>query len=1010
MKRIRLIAPLACCVWAGVSKAQTEYVSDLKKLPAHPRILLLKGEEKPLMKQIGKDAIWTQVHRNILAEADAIVKLPPSERIKEGRRLLGVSRENLRRIFYLSYAYRTTRRKEYLERAEKEMLKTASFEDWNPSHFLDVAEMTMAMAIGYDWLYPALSAASRRTIREAIVQKGLMPSLDPKGGNWWIDGSNNWNQVCHAGMAYGALAVAEDAPETALRVVNRAIDKIRIPMAHYAPDGAYPEGIGYWEYGTSFNVMFLSAVEKLFGSTFGLDGLPGFLGTGEYARQMVTPSLHTFSYADNGIRQGVNSTIFWFYSRTKDASLLYQQAQMLKDAKNRSYLRNRLLPSMLVWGAGVSLENVPVPEPLFWVAGGDNPVCTMRSSWEDPGAVYVGVKAGSPNVSHGHMDVGSFVLEAAGVRWALDLGMENYNRLEQRGIDLWNMKQESQRWDVFRYNNRVHNTLTFNDRLQNVSGACTWMAVSGDTCRMSVETDLTPVYAPQVKSAVRRVTLADGASVVVEDRIKTTGRFTKLRWSMATEAEPEIVSSNSLLLRKDGKQLLLTVEAPVAVKIRTWPAESENSFDSPNPGISIVGFEADLKANADQNFTVRLVPGGGEKVSGGEGIRPVFAFASAQLRQAMQEADRIRARKDASIGKLPSPRNIQDDGSLRLVGPRDWCSGFFPGELWYMYEYTGDAFWKEKAREYTAPLEVLKDYRGTHDLGFMLYCSFGNGYRLDPSPRYKEVLLQGARSLASRFHPVTGCIRSWDHNKDKWQYPVIIDNMMNLEYLFEATRLSGDSSFYRMAVSHADVTLRNHFRKDFSSYHVVDYDTISGKILHRQTHQGITDESAWARGQAWGLYGFTMCYRETGNKAYLEQARRIAGFIFSHKNLPRDLVPYWDYDAPGIPAEPRDVSAAAITASALYELSQLTEDGARYRELADRIVQTLIRSYRVAPGSFHGFLLRSSTGHKTRYSEVNVPIVYADYYFLEALIRKNRLESGKPVVRQGAREVGLQSK
>ena len=622
----------------------------------------------------------------------------------------------------------------------------------------------------------------------------------------------------------------------------------------------------------------------------------------------------------------------------------------------------------------------------------------MRTSWEDPGAVFVGVKAGSPAVSHGHMDVGTFVLEAGGVRWALDLGMENYNRLEQRGVDLWNMKQESQRWDVFRYNNRAHNTLTFNDKLQNVSGRCTWKTVSSDPRRMSVETDLTPVYAPQVKSAVRSVTLEDGAAVVVRDRIGTTSRFTKLRWSMVTEAAAEILSANALLLRKDGKQLLLTVEAPVPVTIKTWPTEPGNSFDSPNPGTCIVGFEADLKTNAGNDFTVRLVPGGGEAVSSGKGVQPAFDFASGQLRRAMQEADRMRAEKNVAFDKQPSPRNIQEDGALRLVGPKDWCSGFFPGELWYMYEYTGDVFWKEKARAYTAPLETLKDHKGTHDLGFMLYCSFGNGYRLDPSPRYKEVLLQGARSLASRFNPATGCIRSWDHNKDKWQFPVIIDNMMNLEYLFEATRLSGDSSFYRMAVSHADVTMRNHFREDYSSYHVLDYDPAGGEVRHKQTHQGYADGSAWARGQAWGLYGFTMCYRETGNKAYLEQARRIAEFIFSHPNLPADLVPYWDYDAPGIPNEPRDVSAAAIAASALYELSQMDPEGGKYKALADKIVDTLFRSYRVAPGSFHGFLLRSSTGHKPGRSEINVPIVYADYYFLEALVRKNRLEAGKPVV------------
>ena len=246
--------------------------------------------------------------------------------------------------------------------------------------------------------------------------------------------------------------------------------------------------------------------------------------------------------------------------------------------------------------------------------------------------------------------------------------------------------------------------------------------------------------------------------------------------------------------------------------------------------------------------------------------------------------------------------------------------------------------------------------------------------------------------MASRFNPVVGCIRSWDHNGDKWQYPVIIDNMMNLEFLFWATKVSGDSTFYKIAVTHADNTMKNHFRKDYSSYHVIDYDTITGNVRNKHTHQGYAHESAWARGQAWGLYGYTMCYRETGDRRYLNQAEQIASFIFNHPNLPSDLIPYWDYNDPEIPTSPRDVSAAAITASALYELSTYSDKGGQYRKWADTILKNLTESYRVPLNQMHGFLLRSSTGHKPAGTEIDVPIIYADYYFLEALLRKKNLE------------------
>lgn len=368
-----------------------------------------------------------------------------------------------------------------------------------------------------------------------------------------------------------------------------------------------------------------------------------------------------------------------------------------------------------------------------------------------------------------------------------------------------------------------------------------------------------------------------------------------------------------------------------------------------------------------------------------------FEFFNEQLRFAFQEIEHVRTQLGKTPEELPSPRNIEADGSLRLVRARDWCSGFFPGELWYMYEYTKDEYWKEKAIEYTDLLEPLKSYRGTHDLGFMLYCSFGNGYRLNPTNHYKEVLIEGANSLISRFNPTVGCIRSWDHNSDKWQFPVIVDNMMNLEFLFWATKMTGDPVYRDVAIKHADTTLEHHFRADYSSYHVIDYDTITGNVLNRHTHQGYGHETAWARGQAWGLYGYVLCYRETGDRKYLEQAERIANFIFNHPNMPTDLIPYWDFDDPDIPQSPRDVSASTVTASALYELSGYVANGKDYIAKADLILNNLTRSYRVPLHEQHGFLLNSSTGHKPHGTEIDVPIVYADYYFVEALIRKQHL-------------------
>jgi unsaturated chondroitin disaccharide hydrolase len=376
----------------------------------------------------------------------------------------------------------------------------------------------------------------------------------------------------------------------------------------------------------------------------------------------------------------------------------------------------------------------------------------------------------------------------------------------------------------------------------------------------------------------------------------------------------------------------------------------------------------------------------------------VFSDTEKQTDLMLNEVNKIKNSSTDTSAKsraLLSPRTLTATGDLVLVSAKDWTSGFFPGILWFLFEYTGEPHWKARAVEFTGYMEEEKWNAGTHDMGFKMYCSYGTGYRLTKNEAYKDILIQSAKTLSKRFSPRTGCIRSWDHHADQWKFPVIIDNMMNLELLFAATRFTGDSSFYRIAVSHANTTKKNHFRKDYSSYHVVDYDPETGAVKQKVTHQGYSDASAWSRGQAWALYGFTMCYRETRNKAYLRQAENIAKFILNHPNLPKDLVPYWDFNAPSIPDEPRDASAAAVMASALYELSTYSGNAKQYKSAADKILVNLTEYYRSPLGENKGFILMHSTGSKPSKSELDVPLIYADYYYLEALLRSKKLKEKK---------------
>ncbi|MBO9619877.1 MAG: glycoside hydrolase family 88 protein [Niabella sp.] len=378
-------------------------------------------------------------------------------------------------------------------------------------------------------------------------------------------------------------------------------------------------------------------------------------------------------------------------------------------------------------------------------------------------------------------------------------------------------------------------------------------------------------------------------------------------------------------------------------------------------------------------------------------VDKVFKVAVQQYTQMLAHS------KDLSL----YPRTTDKNGQTKYVGIGDWTGGFWAGDLWYVYECTKDQKWKEEATRWTQSLE--KDQYNTthHDLGFMMYCSYGNAYKITKNEKYKRVLIQSAKSLASRYNPHVGCIKSWN-SKMSWDgktlltYPVIIDNMMNLELLFFASKATGNPIFKNIAVKHAENTMKNQVRPDYSCYHVVNYDSATGRVLNRETNQGFSDNSAWARGQAWGIYGFTMVYRETHDEKFLNTAKRMADFYIDNPHLPKDKIPYWDfnvnqpgyapqwnYDKRRFPDIPRDASAAAVTCAALFELSgYLGKEGKKYYDFAVATLNTLASpAYMAAPGTNGNFILMHSVGSIPHNVEVDVPLVYADYYFLEALLR-----------------------
>lgn len=580
---------------------------------SHPRILLTEEDKEQLVKNISSDPVWSRIQQNVLGACSQLLTTSPLERNMDGKRMLGTSREALYRIFMLSYAFRTTGNNEYAERAKAELLAVSQYSDWNPGHFLDVAEMTMAVSIGYDWLYNTLDKDSREIIKDAILDKGIKPSLDAEY-NGFLERDNNWNQVCNAAMAYGAIAIMEDQPKLAKEIIQRSVESIRKPMKRYGPDGAYPEGYGYWHYGTTYNVMLLALLEQVYGTDYGLVDIPGFTKSAYYVMHMVSPTLQPFNFGDSDSGLRLNTSMFWFAKKMNNPALISYEVNYLLNLEEYSYEQySRMLPSIFIFGHNLKLDKANIDRlPLTFVARNETPVSLMRTEWGSRDAMYIGIKGGIPSDNtHNHLDQGSFVVDALGVRWAIDLGSQDYGSLEKYGLSIWDTAPDSHRWTVFRYNNFAHNVFSINDELFDVEG-CAEIKWHRSTPKLK-ETmiELSSLYDGQLAYASRYAAIIDDEYIEIKDEVRTTFQSADLTWRMLTKAEVKTIGGGFFLMQ-DGKSLFVSV--PPGSEPFVVPATPTNDFDALNPNVSIIGYKMKLAPKTTQTLTVRLFPQSIDKI------------------------------------------------------------------------------------------------------------------------------------------------------------------------------------------------------------------------------------------------------------------------------------------------------------------------------------------------------------------------------------------------------------
>jgi len=530
-----------------------------------PRLILTPAIERTLKSKLKTDPVVKNYYAAMKISAGEILPRPVLTRHVIGRRLLSTSREMLSRMTILSMVYRIDREPAVLKKINNELIAVCNFTDWNPSHFLDVAEMSMAVAIAVDWVGRWLPKATTELAKKSLIEKGINPSFE-KGNYGWVNGTNNWNQVCNGGMIAAAIAIAEKDPELAARTISRSLDGMPNALKQYAPDGVYPEGATYWSYGTSFSVTTSSILRSAFGTDFGLAEYPSFVESANFRLLNVAPSGWYFNFADCGDRTGSEGdiTLAWFAMETGNP-LYLEKDKFLKPVEGSPRL-SRLAGPGLVWlsqfreKAGSSL-------PTEWFGDGSNPLIIFRGGEKDPKGYYFGGKGGQGTLSHGNLDAGSFVFELNGVRWIIDPGNQDYNTLEQAGFNLWSSCQECERWTLLTKGNHGHSTLTVDDARFIVNARAPVVDFkTGPVPEATV--DMTPVFKGHLKSAKRKFIKDTDHSIIIEDQIVLEDSTKNLTWAIMTTAEV-IPTADGALLKQDGKELILKINSPEGVKIST---------------------------------------------------------------------------------------------------------------------------------------------------------------------------------------------------------------------------------------------------------------------------------------------------------------------------------------------------------------------------------------------------------------------------------------------------------
>ncbi len=576
---------------------------DYSRINDHPRLLMTAADFAALKDLIEESPEMKKMHNYVITQSDLHLNEEAIPYQMVGKRLTTSLAQ--KHIMNLAYSYRMTGDVRYLNKAEEDLISICSFPSWNPSHYLDVAELTLSAAFGYDWLYDGLQESTKTLIRKAISEFAFQTSYNET--DQFIDRVNNWNSICNGGLILGALALYgddESLNQECINIAERSVAANRPALAEYGPDGNYAEGYGYWSYGNNLQVVLIAVLEKIFGTDNGLSQTPGFMESAEYMLHMVGVNGKVFNYSDNGENEQPLLPMWWFARTKNDPSLLYNEIRMLNKG---AYATEKFLPMALAYCTTLDTKAITAPTETFWYGEGATPVVLIHKDWTlGESDRFLGIKAGKARTGHGHMDAGSFVYDALGCRWAMDLGRQSYNEVEEAGVNLWSMVQNSERWTkVLRIRSDYHNTLTMDLAPFRVDSMCNILETYNTPSERGATLDLTGTLSPYVQSAIRTIKLIDEQDLVIHDEV-TTSVYGTLRWAMVTPATPTKISDTCFKLEQNGKTMYMKVEASAQVTLDTWSTDPLFRWDTPNPGTIIVGFSLNSNAGTAHSFTVTL--------------------------------------------------------------------------------------------------------------------------------------------------------------------------------------------------------------------------------------------------------------------------------------------------------------------------------------------------------------------------------------------------------------------